>query len=326
MRLPIVQPDHGVAPVIDFLRSAKSEILIKQFTFDHPLLLEELLSLHKRGVHVRVMLNGAKATGERINDATFAALENAGIAVEWSCPNFLVTHEKSIVVDREAALLATFNFMEKYFSDTRDYGIITTDPTSVDQLIACFEHDWQRTEFKPQHSHQLAWSPGNARSLVCDLLDGAEKSIDIQHPKFAEPVIFERVHAALKRGVEVRVLCGGRHGIHQPDLMHSFALWRVLRELGGRVHKQRNLRSHGKLIIADNIKALVSSQNIDQPAFDVRREVGIIVESGPVVKILSAIFQSDWEASRRYEPPYPTEQLDESEEAELFHANEIQHG
>ena len=42
--------------------------------------------------------------------------KNAGIAVQWSNPKFYVTHEKSIVVDEKAALVATFNLMEKYFT------------------------------------------------------------------------------------------------------------------------------------------------------------------------------------------------------------------
>ena len=46
-----------------------------------------------------------------------------------------MTHEKSIVVDEQAALVATFNLMEKYFTLTRDYGIITDDPYHVSQIV-----------------------------------------------------------------------------------------------------------------------------------------------------------------------------------------------
>ena len=310
----IVQPDDGIAPVLQFLRSATEEILVKQFTFDHPAILEEVLAQHKRGIRVRVMLNGVKSTGERINDNTFATLEAAGIPVSWSCPDFVVTHEKSVIVDRKRLLLATFNFMEKYFSHTRDYGLIVADGGAAAQLGACFDSDWDRVAFQPQHSHRLAWSPGNARSLVCDLIDQAASSIDIQHPKFAEPVVFERIHAALTRGVHVRVLCGGKHGLHQPDLMSSFALWRLFRDLGGKLHKQTNLRSHAKLILVDGAKALVSTQNLDQPAFDTRREVGIVVDDANVARQIASVFESDWGTSKRYEPPYPTSLLDDPDD------------
>ncbi len=320
----IVQPDDGIAPVLQFLRSATEEILVKQFTFDHSDILAEVLAQHARGIRVRVMLNGVKSTGERINDNTFATLEAAGIAVSWSCPDFVVTHEKSVIVDRRRLLLATFNFMEKYFSGTRDYGIIVADAAAAAELGACFDSDWDRVVFQPLHSHRLAWSPGNARSLVCDLIDHAAVSIDIQHPKFAEPVIFERIHAALLRGVHVRVLCGGKHGLHQPDLMYSFALWRLFRELGGKLHKQTNLRSHAKLILVDGARALVSTQNLDQPAFDTRREVGIVVDDVNVARQIASVFESDWALSKRYEPPYPTALLDDPDD-ESHHACELAH-
>jgi hypothetical protein len=110
----IVQPDHGEKPVMDFLNSAHKTVTLKQFTFTHPLLLDTVMALHKKGVRVRVMLNGAKATGERLNDPFFEKMKSTGIEVQWSNPSFLVTHEKSIIVDGKSALLPTFNFMEKY--------------------------------------------------------------------------------------------------------------------------------------------------------------------------------------------------------------------
>ena len=309
----IVQPSDGVAPVVAFIQEAKSELLVKQFTFDHPALIAELIASHQRGVRVRVMLNAAKATGERINDAAFEAFKKAGLDVTWSSPDFVVTHEKTLTADAARVLLCTFNFMDKYFSQTRDIAVVFDNQIAVAEIKRCFEADWNRVPFHPHHSHDLAWSPGNARAIVCDLLDGAKHSIDIQHPKFAEPVVFERIHAALRRGVNVRVLCGGKHGIHQPDLMYSFALWRIFHETGGKLRRQKHLKSHGKLLIVDGHKALVGSQNLDQPAFDTRREVSAVIEGPTALKKLASLFANDWEASQHYEPPYPTSQLDDSD-------------
>src|SRR5262249_50614379 len=109
----IVQPDDGEKPIIDFLHSAQKTVALKQFTFTHPLLLDAVLALHKKGVRVRVMLNAAKTTGERLNDPFFEKMKSSGIELQWSNPDFLVTHEKSIIVDGKSALLATFNFMAR---------------------------------------------------------------------------------------------------------------------------------------------------------------------------------------------------------------------
>src|SRR5262249_26012186 len=201
----IVQPDDGEKPIVDFLRSAQKTVTLKQFTFTHPLLLDAVMGLHKKGVRVRVMLNGAKMTGERLNDPFFEKMKSTGIEVQWSNPSFLVTHEKSIVVDGKSALLATFNLINKHFQATRDYGMVTSDPAQVEQVEKCFDCDWKRETFHPNGDAALAWSPGNARRLVCKFIDGAHKTIDIQHPKFAEPVILERMFAAIGRGVHVRL-------------------------------------------------------------------------------------------------------------------------
>ena len=116
-------------------RSANSSIrsnfaFVKQFTFTEPSLVAAVIDRKKAGVDVRVQLNAARSGGDRANDETYEQFQRAGVAVRWSNPKFYVTHEKSIVVDEKAALVATFNLMEKYFTLTRDYGIITDNPTT----------------------------------------------------------------------------------------------------------------------------------------------------------------------------------------------------
>ena len=286
----IVQPDDGEKPVTDFLNSAHKTVALKLFTFTHQLLLDTVMALHKKGVRVRVMLNGAKATGERLNDPFFEQMKSTGIEVQWSNPSFLVTHEKCIIVDGKSALLPTFNFMEKYFQATRDYGVLTNDRVQVEQIQKCFDCDWNRKPFHPHEDAGLAWSPGYARQFVCKLIDRARKTLDVQHPKFAEPVILERMFAAIGRGVHVRLLCGGKHGLHQPDMMHSFASWRLMHQVGAKVHKQKNLRAHAKLVVVDRKRAVLGSQNFDPPAFDLRREVTIHVDDATIVHGLMTMF------------------------------------
>ena len=252
-------------------------------------------------------------------------MKSTGIEVQWSNPSFLVTHEKSIIVDGNSALLPTFNFMEKYFQATRDYGVLTNDPVQVEQIQKCFDCDWERKPFHPLEDAGLAWSPGYARQFVCKLIDRARKTLDVHHPKFAEPVILERMLAAIDRGVRVRILCGGKHGLHQPDLMYSFALWRLMHQAGARVHKQKNLRAHAKLLVVDDKWALLGSQNFDQPAFDLRREVAIEVRDAAIVQDLTSMFERDWETSRKYEPPYPVDKPAEEEEHEFPHDTVLMH-
>jgi len=301
----LVQPEDGPHPVIGLIAAARHSILIKQFSFDHPEVLDAVIAAHRNGRDVRVMLNPHRSSGDRANDATEAALRAEGVAVAWSSPRFAVTHEKSTVIDDTHALIATFNLSEKYFSLTRDYGLVVQDRAAIAEIRACFEADWNHVPFHPPPGSSLLWSTANARHVMSAFIDSAERSLDIQHPKFVDATILDRIADARERGVKVRVLCGGRHGISEWDVLDTFAALRILYRLNVRVHKQKNMRLHAKLLIADDERALVGSMNIDRSAFDLRRELGLIVSDPAAVKRLRGVFADDWEESHHYDAPDP---------------------
>jgi phosphatidylserine/phosphatidylglycerophosphate/cardiolipin synthase-like enzyme len=320
----IVEPDDGSDPVREFIESAQSSLLIKQFTFTEESLIAAVIDRHQAGVDVRVMLNPARSGGDRANDETFEKLQNAGIAVQWSNPKFYVTHEKSIVVDEKAALVATFNLMIKYFTLTRDYGIITTDPCHVQQIVEVFNADWQHLDWNCSAYEGLLWSNSNSRYHMAQFIDMATTQLDIQHPKYVDAVIMERIASAADRGVKVHILCGGKHGISEWDILDTFASLRTLKRFGVKVHKQKNLRVHAKLIIVDGRHALVGSMNIDRSAFDLRRELGIMIDDQPTVTRLKEVFQYDWDTSHHYDAPDPMDPSQHHED-DFPHDHDLMH-
>ena len=270
------------------------------------------------------MLNAARSGGDRANDETFERFQSAGIDVQWANPKFYVTHEKSIVVDEKAALVATFNMCLKYFTQTRDYGVIIDDPEHVAQIVEVFNADWNHETGCPRSYRGLLWSNSNSRFHMARFIDTATHRIDVQHPKFVDAVILDHLAAAIGRGVKVHVLCGGRHGISEWDVLDTFASLRTLRRFGAKVHKQKNLRVHAKLLIVDDERALLGSMNIDRSAFDLRRELGITITDPAVVARLKSVFSADWELSHQYSPPDP---LDPSQhhEDDFPHDHELRH-
>src|SRR6516164_11610804 len=158
----IVQPDDGVTPVLRFIRTARHSLLIKQFTFTEPSLIDAVIDRKNQGVATRVMLNAKRSGGDRANDATFETFQKAGVDIQWANPKFYVTHEKSIVVDGKAALIATFNLCAKYFSLTRDYGVITQQPYRVAQITEVFDADWEHRDWTASSYEGLLWSNTNS--------------------------------------------------------------------------------------------------------------------------------------------------------------------
>ena len=157
----------------------------------------------------------------------------------------------------------------KYFTQTRDYGVVTDDPIRVAQIIEGFEADWEHRDWLPDPDTGLLWSNANSRGCACRTLSTTPNTSSMSSIlKFVDAVILDRLLAAADRGVHVRVLCGGKHGISDWDVLDTFSSLRVLKRFGVKVHKQKNLRLHAKLLIADESHALVGSMNIDRSAFD----------------------------------------------------------
>ncbi len=301
----LVMPDDGAQVVIDLIDGARTELLLKQFKLQSEAVLQALQRARQRGVEVRVMLNPHTSGGDRWNDEAYARLQNGGMQVAWTHEAFPVTHEKSIVIDREAALIATFNLADKYFTQTRDYGVISHDPAVVAQVIAGFEADWHRQFFEPELTVGLVWSSAHSRGQMARIIDAAQETLWIQHPKFVDAVILERIVRARDRGVKVRVLCGGKHGISDWDIYDTFSSLRIMERFGVKIRRQKHLKLHAKLILVDGHYAQTGSMNIDRSAFDVRRELGIECDAPEVVARMKAVFQADWDQAKKYSAPDP---------------------
>jgi len=301
----IVQPDDGVEPVLGLIAAASRSLRTVQFTLDDQRFVHAILDAHRRRVAVRVLLNPQKTSGERGNDASFEQLSQAGVAVEWTHPRFPVTHEKAIVVDEERALIATFNLSPKYFGETRDHALLTDDPRQVRAIVDAFEADWRRKPHRPREDTGLVWSPDNARRLIATFIDDTRHTLDVQHPKFVDATVVDRLAAAQARGVHVRILCGGKHGLSPWDLHDTFASLRILARSDVKLHRQKHLKVHAKLLLADERRALVGSMNLDRSAFDLRRELGVTADDPAVVARLRELFDHDWHKAEHWDAPDP---------------------
>lgn len=301
----LVLPDDGIDTVIGLIAAARETLTVKQFNLSDGRIVKALLDAQKRRVAMRVMLNPSSASGERYNDQTFAVLSNAGIPVRWSSPAFSVTHEKSIVADGARALIATFNMTPKNFENARDYGVIVEDPRLVQEIVQGFEADWTRRSFTPDPESPLVWGGPATRKRMAALIDGAKKTLYVQHAKFVDATIVDRLGLAARRGVEVMVLCGTQKAIRPTDFADTMASLRLLIQLGAQVRSQNLVKLHAKLIIADETLALVGSVNIHRTAFESRRELALLLDDATALSRLVHQFGQDWQQSLAYVPADP---------------------
>jgi len=243
------------------------------------------------------MLNLARRSGEHENDAARKALELANVEVREANPAFAVTHEKSMVVDDHTAFVESLNWTTKNLTETRDYAIVTTLSQDVAEMIECFEADWRRQDFSPRQGSHLVWCPGPGRDRICQFIDAAKHKLFVQNERFQDMVIIERLVRAAGRGVKVNVMARPPHTLKKEKLVEGVGGLRIMDDVGIKIHKLKHLKLHGKMLLADGLRAIVGSINLAPGSFDDRRELAIEVHDDDVVERLHKVAHHDWKHS-----------------------------
>ena len=293
----IVLPDESSKPILDAINAAKKSLQVKMFVFSDPDLIKAVVDAHKRGVKVRVMLNAARRSGEDDNEHVRKALEHAGIESKDSNPEFGITHEKSMVVDEEIAFVKSLNWVTKNLTETRDYAITTTHSHAVKEIIECFDADWHRKKFKPGLSAHLIWCPVNGRERIAQFIDEAKHTLFVQNERYQDSVIIERLVRAATRGVKVHVMARPPHTLKKEKIIEGVGGLRIMDDVGVKIHKLKHLKLHGKMLLADGLRAIVGSINLAPGSFDDRRELAIEVHDDEIVERLDKVARHDWEHS-----------------------------
>ncbi len=293
----IVLPDDAATPILEAIGEAKTSLCIKMFVFSDPALIGAVVAAKRRGVHVRVMLNPARRSGEDDNEGTRRELARAGIDVIDSNPALALTHEKSMVIDHRTAFIKSLNWETKNLTRTRDYAVVTDHRHEVDEIVACFEADWHRQPFEPGGSAHLLWCPINGRDRIAHFIDEARHTLFVQNERYQDSVILERLVRAARRGVKVHVMARPPHSLKTDQLVEGVGGLRILEDVGIKIRKLRKLKLHAKMLLADGVSAIVGSINLAPGSFDSRRELAIEVRDGAVVDRLHGIAKRDRENS-----------------------------
>jgi len=297
-RTLIVLPDDTAKPVVDAIDAARRSIRIKMFVFSEPTLLRAVIEAKRRGVNTRVLLNAHRRNGLDENRASRRALERAGVAVRDANPAFDVTHEKSMVVDDATAFVSSFNWTERDVTETRDYGVITTHDHDVAEIGACFDADWRRRAFAPRAESHLVWSPDHGRERICGFIEAARDRLVVQIERVQDMIVIDCLVRAARRGVNVQIMAKAPHTLKRDKLVEAVGGLRILHDTGIKVHELRRLKLHAKMLVADDVAAIVGSMNLAPGSFDSRRELGIETHDAEVVDRLRKIAHHDWKHSR----------------------------
>ena len=302
----IVQPDDGRTLVLNNLNAAKTSIDLTIYEISDPQIMAALEAAQKRKVTVRVLYNWYSFPPDMQQRTVMPAIQQltaAGIQCKQAPRNFEVTHEKAFVIDGTTAIVMSFNLTSEYFSDTRDFGIVTTVPAEVAEIAGVFAADWNGKSIVPQ-APSLVWSPVNSRTKLTALISAASKTLDIYCEEVEDPGTLGAMVAAAKRGVQVRFMAavlsgqgkanGNAQGITYLQSGHVNAVCKSFPIAGGKAQ----MYIHAKMALADHgsakAQAYIGSENFTCVSLDDNRECGILVTEPAILDRLQATYNSDW--------------------------------
>ena len=277
----ITQPDDGATPVVHAIDKAKKTIDIVIFRFDRADVEKALHAAVKRGVVVRALIAHTNTGGEKNLRKLELRLLEAGATVARTADDLTRYHGKLMIVDGAVLHVYGFNYTKLDIEKSRSFGILTRDGRIVTEAMKLFDADALRQNYSPTH-RRLVVSPENSRAVLTEFIKGARKQLLIYDAQVSDNAIQKLLQERAKAGVEIRIL--GK--IEKP-------LDKV------KVRKLSDLRLHVRAIVRDAKEAFIGSQSLRRLELDGRREVGIIVKNGGIVRRIQAIFEADWRKKSR---------------------------
>jgi phosphatidylserine/phosphatidylglycerophosphate/cardiolipin synthase-like enzyme len=272
----IVEPDHGITPVLRAIATATRTIDVLIFRLDCKTVTRHLEAAVARGVAVRAIIARKHQGGARDLRRLERRLLRAGAVLARTAGDLTRYHGKMMIVDRQVLHVYGFNFTDSDYR-SRSFGIVSRDASLVQEALRLFEADATRQRYRTGHP-ELVVSPENSRSVLAAFIRGARRQLFIYDPRLGDESIQQLLIQRAAAGVDVRII-----GKARPKVASRLD-----------VRKYPGRRLHVRAMIRDGERAFVGSQSLRAVAFDKRREIGVIVRDRGVIRGIQAVFERDW--------------------------------
>ena len=276
----IVQPDAGLAPVVQAIRRARGSIDICIFRMNRKEIEDALAASVTRGVRVRALIAHTNTGGEQNLRKLEQRLLAAGVMVTRTSDELVRYHGKYMVADNTLYVFG-FNLTKLDIGKSRSFAIATRDVRTVKEASKLFEADTTRQAYVPARSN-LVVSPETARDALAKFLAGAKKELAIYDVKIQDAAMIRILKDRARHGVSIRIIGTLKGSIENV-----------------RVQRLASHRLHVRAIIRDGTRAFVGSQSLRKIELDKRRELGVLISNPAVTRQLLQVFESDWGAESR---------------------------
>jgi phosphatidylserine/phosphatidylglycerophosphate/cardiolipin synthase-like enzyme len=273
----LVQPDAGVQPVLAAIKRARKSIDILIFRLDREDIVDALGTAQARGVNVRALIAHTNRGGEKSLRKLEMRLLDAGLTVTRTAGDLLRYHGKMMIVDQRVLHLYGFNFTSLDIRRSRSFGVTTRNQSLVREALKLFEADTARQPYAAGYIRFIV-SPENARERLAAFIKGAKSQLLIYDPQVSDTSMLRLLTERAKAGVDVRII--GKVSDKKRGALAA--------------EKYPGKRLHVRAIIRDGRRAFIGSQSLRKLELEKRREIGVIVVDGAVVKQMQKVFEEDW--------------------------------
>ncbi|MBV9575053.1 MAG: hypothetical protein JO149_00320 [Gammaproteobacteria bacterium] len=280
----IIEPEMGRQPIIHAIDNAHQSIQIVMYGFTDKSLLEKLIQQKRNGRTINIILEEKPYQTEAENNKTFSILKHEAIPFIANIPSLRLIHQKTLIIDKQKALVMTFNFTHAAFKRERNFALIVDDPQRVNAIENIFSADWHNTPVL-NPSAQILLSPEDSRQKLLSFIAQAKYTLQIYAQNINDYKIIGALAKAARKGIHVQLLSS-------TNLREKEAHYLI--RAGVKISYTKKLIIHAKVIILDNEKALIGSINLTRASLDDNRELSVITEDTHVIKSLTKTFNHDW--------------------------------
>lgn len=300
----ITTPEEDHKPIYDAFAKAQKTIRIGIFGISSQEMADQIILQAKRGIKITIICD-KYCTSSPKRAEIFEQLKAAGVEMITATTGFTITHWKMFVVDDSLAFISTMNFITRS-NQMRDIGVFTSDKSVISEVLLVFNQDLinakNTTAITPLLIQpNLVWSPINSEKKITDLINSADKSIEIWIENMGNSKVHLALQQAALRKVKVRILTSVC-GLGMPaDAAHKNLKDLIARGItvkGTPFPANQDIPYiHAKTINVDHETLFLGSENFSPNSLLKARELGIVFNDAQVERKLADLFEKDWNKS-----------------------------
>jgi cardiolipin synthase A/B len=322
--------------LVERIRAAKRTIHFETFLWKDGILgrrlAEAIIERARAGVKVRMLLD--EVGGHHMGREVMQRLRDAGCRLKFfhkrSLRNLGVLmdrdHRKIVILDGREAFVGGHCIVDDWLGDGQDGQVVDLSVhvrgPVVNSIQGVFSENWTGEtgevfvgddvfpQLQPVGNaivHPAFVKPENSAPAVKILhhtaICLARERIWIQNPYFIpEPAAIASMAAAVKRGVDVRVLMPSTGGSDNPMVQHAgHRNFEKMLRAGVKLFEYPHSLLHQKVMTIDGIWSAIGSSNFDDRSFETNDEITLAVTDRELAGKLDAVFLKYVQRARQIE-------------------------